>query len=347
MTMRENNGTNTLPVFDEIGNIGHDNIYAQQLSFGKHQARVNDDNVIAPAHGHAVHSELAQTAEGHNLQFSGWHFMCPLIVARRMGSQRSGRLHAEFIHQTGTGLSVLLDLCSSEMAEQLRKSWLRGRVENALRRGFQHAYEKVKVDPNKFLLQLRTAYGVPINSFQGIYSVDVTVLDDLANRVIHSSMKLAAAQGAGFGLGGILTMVPDLGILAGITLRTIQKLSLIYGFEYNTDEETAELWIAAASAAGVDISREVLEKEVVNRFVPKVIQRIAAQASKEAVEKWSGRVIPVASSAIGAGLNYYFVRAWGQRAQAHFRDKHIELRRHRFAEESAPPMVVSPVPPSF
>jgi uncharacterized protein (DUF697 family) len=160
-------------------------------------------------------------------------------------------------------------------------------------------------------------------------------------------MKLAAAQGAGFGLGGILTMVPDLGILAGITLRTIQKLSLIYGFEYNTDEETAELWIAAASAAGVDISREVLEKEVVNRFVPKMIQRIAVQASKEAVEKWSGRVIPVASSAIGAGLNYYFVRAWGQRAQAHFRDKHIELRRHRFAKESASTLVMNPVPRSF
>ncbi len=75
-------------------------------------------------------------------------------------------------------------------------------------------------------------------------------------------------------------MCPDLSILAGITLRTIQKLSLIYGFEYNTDEEMAELWIAAASAAGVDISRELLEKEVVNRFVPRVIQRIAAQASR-------------------------------------------------------------------
>ena len=59
-----------------------------------------------------------------------------------------------------------------------------------------------------------------------------------------------------------------MGILSAITLRTIQKLSLIYGFEYNTEEETAELWIAAASAAGVDISRELLEKEVVNRFVP-------------------------------------------------------------------------------
>src|SRR6202451_174306 len=229
------------------------------------------------------------------------------------------------------------------MAIQQRKSWLRRRVENGLRRGFQHAYETVKVDPNKFLLQLRAAYGVPINSFQGIYSVDIGVLDDLANSVIRSGMKLAAAEGAGFGLGGILTMVPDLSILAGITLRTIQKLSLIYGFEYNTDEETAELWIAAASAAGVDVSRELLEKEVVNRFVPKVIQRIAAQASKEAVEKWAGRLIPIASSAIGAGLNYYFVRAWGDRARAHFRQKHVEIRQRRFAEESAPPLVASPV----
>jgi uncharacterized protein (DUF697 family) len=228
------------------------------------------------------------------------------------------------------------------MAIQQRKSWLRRRVENGLRRGFQHAYETVKVDPNKFLLQLRAAYGVPINSFQGIYSVDIGVLDDLANSIIRSGMKLAAAEGAGFGLGGILTMVPDLGILAGITLRTIQKLSLIYGFEYNTDEETAELWIAAASAAGVDISRELLEKEVVNRFVPKVIQRIAAQASTEAVEKWAGRVIPIASSAIGAGLNYYFVRAWGDRARAHFRQKHMELRHRKNIAESAQLLIADP-----
>lgn len=226
------------------------------------------------------------------------------------------------------------------MAEQMRKSWLRRRLENALRRGFQRAYETVKVDPARFLLQLRAAYGVPITSFHGVYSVEMSLLDDLANRVIHSGMKLAAAEGAGLGLGGLLTMVPDLSILAGITMRTIQKLSLVYGFEFNTEEETAELWVAAASAAGVDISRELLEKEVVNRFVPKVIQRIAVQASKEVVEKWSGRLIPIASSVIGAGLNYYFVRAWGERARAHFRQRHIEVRR-RSPEEQARPRGVS------
>ncbi len=212
------------------------------------------------------------------------------------------------------------------MVEQERKTWLRRRVEDGMRRGFQRAYETVKVDPARFLLQVRAAYGLPVTSFQGVYSLEVAQLDALAHRVIRSGMKVAAAEGAGFGLGGLITIIPDLGILSGVTLRTIQKLSLLYGFEFNTEEETAELWIAAASAAGVDISRELLEKEVVSRFVPRVIQRIAAQASREVVEKWSGRIIPLASSVIGAGLNYYFVRAWGERARSHFRKRHMEIR---------------------
>jgi len=221
-----------------------------------------------------------------------------------------------------------------------RKSWLRRRAEGAIRSGLTRAYETIRVDPERFLFQLRAAYGLPIVTFHGVYSVEMSRLDDAAESVIRGGMKLAAAEGAGLGLGGILTIVPDLGILSAITMRTIQKLSLIYGFEMNTDEEIAELWIAAASAAGVDISRELLEKEVVNRFVPKVIQRIAARASAEVVEKWAGRLIPIASSAIGCALNYYFVRAWGERALAHFRKKHQETRR-RLAEEqarlSAPP----------
>jgi EcsC protein family len=124
----------------------------------------------------------------------------------------------------------------------------------------------------------------------------------------------------------MITILPDLGLLSAITMRTIQKLSLVYGFPFNTDGEIAELWIAAASAAGVDISRDLMEREVVNKFVPRVIQRIAARASVEVVEKWAGRLIPLVSSALGAGLNYWFVRAWGERAKKHFRERHLQLR---------------------
>src|SRR5208283_3783980 len=207
-----------------------------------------------------------------------------------------------------------------------KKSWMRRRIEGAIRGGLTRAYDTIKVDSGRFLMQLRVAYRLPLATFHGVYTLPVERLDDVAESVIRGGMKLAAAEGAGFGLGGILTIVPDLGILSAITMRTIQKLSLVYGFEFNTDEEIADLWIAAASAAGVDISRDLIEKEVVNKFVPRVIQRIAARASAEVVEKWAGRVIPLASSAIGAGLNYWFVRAWGERAKEHFRARHLAAR---------------------
>ena len=207
------------------------------------------------------------------------------------------------------------------------KSWLRRRVERALTKGLTRAYSTVRVDPDKFLLQLRIAHRLPISGYHGVYSLEVAELDDVADSIVRSGMKVAAIEGAGFGLGGMLTIFPDLGILSAITMRTIQKLSLVYGFEFNTDDEIAELWIAAASAAGVDISRDLLEKEVLNKFVPRVIQRIAARASTEVVEKWAGRVIPLASSAIGALLNYWFVRVWGERAKAHFRERHLDFRQ--------------------
>jgi hypothetical protein len=215
-----------------------------------------------------------------------------------------------------------------------KKSWMRRRVEGAIRGGLTRAYDTIKVDPGRFLMELRIAHGLPLATFHGVYSLPIERLDDVAGSVIRGGMKLAAAEGAGLGMGGILTIVPDLGILSAITMRTIQKLSLIYGFELNTEDEIAELWIAAATAAGVDISRELLEKEVVNRFVPRVIQRIAAKAGSEIAEKWLGRLIPFTSSIIGCALNYYFVRAWGGRARAHFRSKHMEARQ-RFAEEQS------------
>jgi len=212
------------------------------------------------------------------------------------------------------------------MGTEHQKSWLARKAEEALRSGFTRAYETVKVDPPEYLIHLRAAHGLPVQTYEGMFSVPIEELDDIAADIIRASMKIAAAEGAGMGLGGLLTLVPDLGILAAITMRMIQKLSLVYGFEYNTDDEIAELWIATASAAGVDISRELVERGVVRQFVPRVISRIATQASGEVVEKWAGRVIPLLSSVLGGALNYFFIRAWSERAARHFRDKHLAAR---------------------
>ncbi len=210
-----------------------------------------------------------------------------------------------------------------------KQSWLAARLESALKK----AYATIRVEPDDYLMQLRSSHHLPVQSYDGMFTLPVEQLDDLATQTVRSGMKMAAAQGAGFGLGGLLTVVPDFSVLAAVTMRTIQKLSLIYGFQYNSDEEMADLWVAAASAAGVDISRELLEKTVINKFVQKVIQRIAASLSAEMAEKMVARAVPIASSAVGAMLNYYFVRAWGRRAIRHFREKHLAERERRLQEQ--------------
>ena len=215
------------------------------------------------------------------------------------------------------------------MAEIVKRGWVRRRLEDAIRSAFLRAYQTIKVDPDRYLEHLRMAYDLPVVTYQGMSSVNPELLDHIAAQTIRASMRLAAVEGAGLGLGGMFTVLPDLGILAAITLRMLQKLSLIYGFPYNTEEEEAELWIAAASAAGVDISREIFGKQFVSKFVPRVIERIATRASGEMVEKLSARLIPLLSSVIGASLNYYFVRIWGERAIGHFRQKHLQVRQQQ------------------
>ena len=219
-----------------------------------------------------------------------------------------------------------------------KRSWLARKSEDALRQGFMRAYETVRVDPKQYLVHLQAAHGLPVQTYRGVFSVPVEELDAIAADTIRASMKLAAAEGAGLGLGGVMTLVPDLGILAAITMRMIQKLSLIYGFEFNTEDEIAELWIATATAAGVDISRELVERGVMRQFVPRVISKIATQASTEVVEKWAGRVIPLLSSVIGGALNYYFIRAWSERAEKHFRDKHL-IQRAKMIEAGEVPLL--------
>jgi|SRR5271165_1402862 len=104
----------------------------------------------------------------------------------------------------------------------------------------------MKVDPERYLEHMRVAHNLPALTYEGVYSVNVELLDQIAAETIRGSMRIDAAEGAVLGMGGMLTIISNLGILAAITIRMIQKLSLIDGFPYNIDQEEAEPWVAAA-----------------------------------------------------------------------------------------------------
>jgi hypothetical protein len=209
--------------------------------------------------------------------------------------------------------------------------------QGALRFGFRRAYPRVLVDSQKFLHHARRAYSLPIESWQDIHRLDEQTLVPAAEKIIWSSARMAALEGMGLGLGGLATMLPDMGILAAITIRMLQKLSLIYGFEYSTPEEVGGLWLAAASAAGLDFTREFVEKRTLEHLVPRIIDAMARKVGAEVAEKWVGRAIPLVSAGAAGTLNYCFVRSWGVRAQTHFLEKHRSVRGRLFAERALLP----------
>jgi len=120
--------------------------------------------------------------------------------------------------------------------------------------------------------------------------------------------------------------LPDASLLTVITLRLIQRLSLLYGFEAHGHDQRVEMWKAAAAASGIDYGKDLAEKQILDKLAPRIAERFAAKLGAEAAEKWAGRLIPLASSAIGGALNFSFVRGWGRRVQRHLRRKHLEAK---------------------
>lgn len=190
------------------------------------------------------------------------------------------------------------------------------------REGFKQAYARVRVDPEKYLRRVRRAHRLPIESWEEMLLLGPEVANPIATGTIASAAKMAGIEGMGLGIGGLLTIVPDMSALSAITIRLLQKLSLLYGFEYATEEEMAELWIAAASAAGVDVARDFVEKQAAERVLPRLADAIAVKAGSDMAEKWAARLAPVLSAGAGAAINYFFVRSWGRRAQRHFLARH-------------------------
>lgn len=221
----------------------------------------------------------------------------------------------------------------SDMARQRNKAWLTRALRAATRAGFERAYQQVRLDERKYLRHVQRAHRLPVESWEDMFLLGLQIANPIATSTIRGASRMAALEGMGLGFGGFLMAVPDMGILAAITLRMLQKLSLLYGFQYATDEEKAALWIATASAAGVDLGRDFLEKQAMERLVPRIIDRIAVKVGAEVAEKWVGRVVPIVSAGAAATINYYFVRAWGRRAQRHFLARHESvIARTDFAD---------------
>jgi uncharacterized protein (DUF697 family) len=195
-----------------------------------------------------------------------------------------------------------------------------------LRFGVLRGMRSIEIDPEEFRRELSNKHHLWVPDFARMQDVPIERLDAIAAALIRDAERLALAEGAGFGLGGMITFLPDAGLLTLITLRLMQRLALLYGFETHSGDQRIEMWKAAAAASGIDYGKDLAEKQILEKLAPRIAERFAAKIGAEAAEKWVGRLIPVAGSVIGGALNFSFVRGWGRRVQRHLRAKHLEAK---------------------
>jgi len=195
-----------------------------------------------------------------------------------------------------------------------------------LRFGVLRGLRSIEIDPEDFRQQLANKHQLWVPNFARMKDVPTERLDAIATMLIRDAERLALAEGAGLGLGGMITFLPDASLLTIITLRLIQRLSLLYGFEAHGRDQRIEMWKAAAAASGIDYGKDLAEKQLLEKLAPRIAERFAAKIGAETAEKWAARLIPLAGSAIGGALNFSFVRGWGRRVQRHLHAKHLEAK---------------------
>ena len=181
--------------------------------------------------------------------------------------------------------------------------------------GLRGGMRSIEINREEFRLYLARKHKIYVTDFRQLRRYPVEELDSVVAVLIRDAQRLAFLEGAGFGFGGMITLLPDAGLLTIITLRLIQRLCLLYGFDFRNDDQKRELWLAAAAATGIDFGKDLAEKQLVEKIAPRIVERLAVRIGAEAAEKWVARLVPLASSAICGGLNFGFVRGWGRRVQ--------------------------------
>ncbi|MCZ8522162.1 MULTISPECIES: EcsC family protein [Paenibacillus] len=72
--------------------------------------------------------------------------------------------------------------------------------------------------------------GAPL-TMEGAASLPLAVMDRAAAELAKSRVTLATAQGATTGFGGIFTLAIDIPALLGLSLKVLQELAIVYGFD--------------------------------------------------------------------------------------------------------------------
>lgn len=145
-----------------------------------------------------------------------------------------------------------------------------------------------------------------VKSIEELRDKDLKLSDELANSVHNWAIGIATAEGAATGAGGIVLIAADIPAVLTLSLRTIHKIALCYGYKANTEEER-NFVLSILSTAGSNSMAEKNEALLTLRAIQVIIQKntwkaIEAKAAAGAVREMS--IVAIRSLCKQLGINF-------------------------------------------
>jgi uncharacterized protein (DUF697 family) len=196
------------------------------------------------------------------------------------------------------------------------------------------------------LLQRIRQQGLAVEHLEALELQPLERLDPLARPLFGTHAVLAALEGAGTGLGGLVWAAADIPLLFTINLRLIQQIGAVYGFRVQESAfRPLVLAVFNAASAGTSQARQAALREVsvaaallargaayqgrTRDFIREQNRHLPRELVKNLARRKLGQLIPLAGLAVGAGINYAFTRETGHTAYMLFRALHLERRGRR------------------
>ncbi|PLR96953.1 hypothetical protein CVD19_09780 [Bacillus sp. T33-2] len=126
--------------------------------------------------------------------------------------------------------------------------------------GYIQTGGKYLVNERKIFDTIQKETNMPITNFSDIKDLPLNTMEKVCEGVIEQRKKLATIQGASTGIGGIFTLAVDIPALLAISLKTLQEIAIIHGYDPNeTSERVFIVKCLQFSSADVVGKRAILD----------------------------------------------------------------------------------------
>jgi hypothetical protein len=121
----------------------------------------------------------------------------------------------------------------------------------------------------KYLIQERQILNIienhiksPINSISEVATIPIANMKQISQGISEKRIKAAAIQGASTGFGGLFTLAIDIPALLGLSLKTLQEIAIIYGYDPNDKNERVFIIKCLQFTSSDIVGKETILKEL-------------------------------------------------------------------------------------